>query len=87
VPEADAPASDLLLLDRHGVCDADACGVDPVGPAAAWVTLADVSPAGAAGVVLSEDRRFYEHSGIDWNASRRAPGPMPGTAAPAARRP
>jgi penicillin-binding protein 1C len=36
--------------------------------AAAWVALADVSPALRTALVLSEDRRFYEHSGVDWRA-------------------
>jgi penicillin-binding protein 1C len=33
-----------------------------------WVALADVSPALRTALVLSEDRRFYEHSGVDWRA-------------------
>ena len=31
-----------------------------------WVPLADVSPALRMALVLSEDKRFYEHSGVDW---------------------
>ena len=33
-----------------------------------WVALADVSPALHTALVLSEDKRFYEHSGVDWRA-------------------
>ncbi len=33
-----------------------------------WVTLADISPGLRMALLLSEDKRFYEHSGIDWRA-------------------
>ncbi|MFT4195486.1 penicillin-binding protein 1C [Ottowia sp.] len=33
-----------------------------------WVPLAGISPALRQALVLSEDRRFYEHSGVDWRA-------------------
>ena len=33
-----------------------------------WVALADVSPALRTALILSEDKRFYEHSGVDWRA-------------------
>ena len=33
-----------------------------------WVALADISPALRTALVLSEDKRFYEHSGVDWRA-------------------
>jgi len=33
-----------------------------------WVALADISPALRSALVLSEDKRFYEHSGVDWQA-------------------
>ena len=32
------------------------------------MALADVSPALRQALVLSEDKRFYEHSGVDWRA-------------------
>jgi len=38
----------------------------------AWVPLAEMSPALLQAVVLSEDRRFYEHSGVDWGAVARS---------------
>ena len=31
-----------------------------------WVTLVDTSPALRTAIVMSEDRRFYAHSGVDW---------------------
>ncbi|CAB5696811.1 Penicillin-binding protein 4 precursor [Delftia tsuruhatensis] len=33
-----------------------------------WVALSDISPALRTALVLSEDKRFYEHSGVDWKA-------------------
>ncbi len=33
-----------------------------------WVALVDVSPALRTALVLSEDKRFYAHSGVDWQA-------------------
>jgi penicillin-binding protein 1C len=37
-----------------------------------WVPLGDVSPALRQALVLSEDKRFYEHSGVDWRAASAA---------------
>lgn len=37
-----------------------------------WVPLADVSSALRTALVLSEDKRFYEHSGVDWRAASAA---------------
>lgn len=33
-----------------------------------WTTLEGISPALLRALLVSEDRRFYEHSGVDWNA-------------------
>ncbi|WP_034387210.1 penicillin-binding protein 1C [Comamonas composti] len=33
-----------------------------------WIALADISPALRTALLLSEDKRFYEHSGVDWSA-------------------
>jgi len=35
----------------------------------AWTPLAEISPALLRAVVLSEDRRFFEHGGVDWQAA------------------
>ncbi|WP_454736880.1 penicillin-binding protein 1C [Cupriavidus necator] len=58
-------SADVVVLDRHG---------DTVGRVrddfrarrGDWVALADTSPAVRTAIVLSEDRRFYAHSGVDW---------------------
>jgi len=60
-------SSDTLVLDRDG-------GVlqrvrsDMTVRRGQWVGLEDVSPALRTALVLSEDKRFYEHSGVDWRA-------------------
>lgn len=59
--------SDITLLDRHGEA-IQSVRVDAQRRRLAWVPLADVSPALLHAIVLSEDRRFHEHSGIDWSA-------------------
>jgi len=42
------------------------------GIAKTWVDLDDVSPALVRTVIASEDARFVEHRGVDWEAVRRA---------------
>ncbi|MDB5930314.1 MAG: penicillin-binding protein [Polaromonas sp.] len=37
-----------------------------------WVALSDISPALRTALVLSEDKRFYQHSGVDWRAASGA---------------
>ncbi|HEX7439138.1 MAG TPA: penicillin-binding protein 1C [Caldimonas sp.] len=63
--------SDVTLLDRHGV-PIQTARVDRSVRRLAWVALADLSPALLQAIVLSEDRRFYEHSGVDWGAVVRS---------------
>ncbi|MFC3531733.1 penicillin-binding protein 1C [Vogesella facilis] len=58
--------SDVLLLDRHGA-PLQQLRVDKRAQRLAWVSLADISPALRYALVLSEDRRFYQHSGVDWS--------------------
>jgi len=55
------------LLDRDGEV-IEANRVDFHRLRAAWVPLADVSPAMRASIVEVEDRRFQQHDGIDWRA-------------------
>ncbi|WP_265922576.1 penicillin-binding protein 1C [Cupriavidus nantongensis] len=63
---ADWRSADVVVLDRDG---------EPVGRVrddfrarrGDWVALADTSPALRTAIVLSEDRRFYAHSGVDWH--------------------
>lgn len=59
--------SDITLTGRHGV-PLQTLRVDKQVRRLAWVPLADISPALLQAVLLSEDRRFYEHSGVDWGA-------------------
>ena len=63
--------SDITLLDRHGVA-VQTMRVDKAVRRLPWVPLADMSPALLQAIVLSEDRRFYEHSGVDWSAVARS---------------
>ena len=59
--------SDITLLDRHGV-PIQTMRIDKTVRRLRWVPLHDMSPALLRAIVLSEDRRFYEHSGVDWSA-------------------
>lgn len=57
--------SDFTLLDRHGV-PLQTLRRDPHVRRLPWVSLDEVSPALRTAIVLSEDQRFWQHSGIDW---------------------
>jgi penicillin-binding protein 1C len=59
--------SDLTLLDRHGE-PIQTLRVDDRVRRLHWLPLADMSPALLRAIVASEDRRFWEHGGIDWRA-------------------
>jgi len=63
--------SDVTLLDRHGE-PIQTLRVDKNVRRLAWVPLAEMSPALLQAIVLSEDRHFYEHSGVDWGAVARS---------------
>lgn len=60
-------SSDARVLDRHGEL-LQRVRVDHDVRRGQWIALADVSPALRTALVLSEDKRFYEHSGVDWRA-------------------
>ncbi|MDR6885895.1 MULTISPECIES: penicillin-binding protein 1C [Variovorax] len=60
-------SSDTAVLDRNGEL-LQRVRTDASVRRGQWIALADVSPALRMAMVLSEDRRFYEHSGIDWRA-------------------
>ena len=66
VRAAHAP-SDVTLLDRHGLA-LQTLRVDSQVRRGPWLALADVSPALLNAVLLSEDRRFWAHAGVDWQA-------------------
>jgi penicillin-binding protein 1C len=59
--------SDVAVLDRHGEL-LQRVRTDATVRRGEWIALADVSPALRTAMVLSEDKRFYEHSGVDWRA-------------------
>jgi len=59
--------SDVTLLDRRGV-PLQTVRVDTTVRRLDWVPLQAMSPALLQAIVLSEDRRFHEHSGVDWGA-------------------
>jgi penicillin-binding protein 1C len=59
--------SDIVLLDRHGV-PVQTLRVDHSVRRLPWVPIEEMSPALLRAIVLSEDQRFHEHSGIDWRA-------------------
>jgi penicillin-binding protein 1C len=59
--------SDLPLLDRHGAV-LQTVRLDDTVRRGPWVKLADISPALRDAIVLSEDRRFWAHGGVDWRA-------------------
>ena len=59
--------SDLPLVDRHGTV-LQRVRVDHRARRGEWLALADISPALRHALVLGEDRRFWEHGGIDWAA-------------------
>jgi penicillin-binding protein 1C len=60
-------SSDTEVLDRHGVL-LQRVRTDTTVRRLDWVALADVSPALRQALLLSEDQRFYAHSGVDWSA-------------------
>jgi penicillin-binding protein 1C len=63
------------LLDRHGT-PLQTLRVDPsVHGALPGCRWQEMSPALLQAIVLSEDRRFWAHSGVDWAAWPPAPGP------------
>ena len=63
--------SDITLLDRHGE-PIQTLRIDKTVRRLPWVPLDDMSPALLQAIVLSEDQRFHEHSGVDWPAVARS---------------
>ncbi|RYX97845.1 MAG: penicillin-binding protein 1C [Comamonadaceae bacterium] len=59
--------SDTLILDRQGDL-LQRVRTDASVRRGQWVGLMEISPALRTALVLSEDKRFYEHSGVDWRA-------------------
>src|SRR5690606_33967021 len=65
--KADAQASNVQVLDRSGRL-MERVRVDFQARRGDWIALDDVSVALQRAVILSEDRRFYSHGGVDWRA-------------------
>ena len=61
------PVSDFTLLDRRGE-PLQTLRLNLRQRVQPWVALEQVSPALLHALLLSEDQRFYEHSGVDWSA-------------------
>jgi penicillin-binding protein 1C len=65
--KSETKASEAWLLDRHGA-PLHRLRVDKQFRRGQWIALQDMSPALRTAMLLSEDKRFYEHSGVDWKA-------------------
>jgi penicillin-binding protein 1C len=65
--KAQYAASDILIQDRHGRL-LERIRTDLQGRRGDWVALDDVSAAMQRAVILSEDRKFFAHDGVDWQA-------------------
>lgn len=72
--------SDVVMLDRHGAVLHET-RVDRGSRRLEWTRLAEISPALHTAIVAAEDRRFFDHRGVDgravadaiWRAVRGAP--------------
>lgn len=64
-------SSDWVLLARNGE-PLQRTRIDTTERRGDWVALQDVSPALREAIVVSEDKRFYEHSGVDWRGAAAA---------------
>lgn len=59
--------SEAWLLDRHGQA-IQTLRVNDKVRRLPWVKLDELSPAMTQALLVSEDRRFMEHAGVDWRA-------------------
>jgi penicillin-binding protein 1C len=64
-------SSEARLLDRHGRLLQE-IRVDGQLRRTEWTPLSEVSPAFIAALLRAEDRRFFEHTGVDWLAAGKA---------------
>ena len=58
-------SSYIKVLDRQGLL-LDKIRQDFSKRQGAWLPLDEISPSFIEAVLLSEDKRFYEHGGVDW---------------------
>jgi penicillin-binding protein 1C len=63
--------SDVMIVDRQGE-KFDWLRIDREERSLPWVSMNEVSNAFKELLLKSEDRRFYEHSGVDWRALLKA---------------
>jgi penicillin-binding protein 1C len=56
-----------VLLDRHGAPIHELRVIEQ-GRRLAWTRLDEISPAALATIIRAEDKRFYQHHGVDWLA-------------------
>ena len=77
--------SDAVLLARDGR-PLHSKRIDMTQRRLPWTRIEDVSPSLLRALLASEDKKFYEHAGVDWSAAAagawRNLG-LPGRAAPA----
>jgi penicillin-binding protein 1C len=59
--------SEAILLDRHGDVIHE-LRIDQEGRRLDWTAFKDISPSLVTAVIRAEDKRFYSHTGMDWNA-------------------
>ncbi|MEO6145718.1 MAG: transglycosylase domain-containing protein [Sulfuriferula sp.] len=65
--EAAHRPSEAWLFDRNDA-PLDILNIDPKVRRLPWAPLRDLSPAMRHALIVSEDKRFYQHSGVDWRA-------------------
>ena len=58
-------SSDAVLVDRHGEPLSER-RIDTRVRRLDWVPLTDISPALTQALIAAEDKRFFEHHGVDW---------------------
>ena len=71
-------SSDARLVDRQGRV-LQTMRIDPTVRRLDWLALDDASPAFRRALLLSEDRRFLAHAGIEWQAVGAALADAAGT--------
>jgi penicillin-binding protein 1C len=74
---AQQTSSEAWLLDRQGI-PLQSLRLDASRRQLAWTPLAQIAPALQRAVIRAEDRRFADHSGIDWLAAAHALWALPG---------
>ncbi|HZJ97867.1 MAG TPA: biosynthetic peptidoglycan transglycosylase, partial [Oligella sp.] len=64
---AAAESSYIVVLDRQGLV-LDKIRQDFTKRQGEWLPLSEVSPSFSKAILISEDKRFYKHHGVDWLA-------------------